>query len=158
MRLGFTTEVNVGVSCPSIMKRIACVFALFLMVLPAIASPQEDAAADAVSTAFLQARQAAHLSKLERMGRNMFRENVCRRDLRLPSGLIDDVIYEASDPAALPEAASRLATRPDAGRVAARFGVGVCVQNAGSKGHPEYSVLIATYESGWTSFLRIFWD
>jgi len=157
-RLGSRPDPNVGVSCPSIMKRIACVFALFVMVLPAIASPQEDAVADAVSTAFLQARQTAHLSKLERMGRNMFHENVCRRDLRLPSGLIGDVLYEASDPAALPVAASRLATRQDVGRAAARFGVGVCMQNTGSHGRPEYSVLIATYESGWISFLRIFWD
>jgi len=143
---------------PSTMKRIACVFAVFLIAFPAIASQQEDAAADAVAMAFLQARQAAHLSTLERIGSNMFRQNVCRRDLRLPSGLIGDVIYEAIDPTALPQAASRLATRPDSGKVAVRFGVGVCMQSADSLGPPKYSVLIATYESGWVSFLRIFWD
>jgi hypothetical protein len=143
---------------PTTMKRIACVFAIVFMAFSAIPSQQEDAAADAVATAFLQARQAAHLSTLERTGGNMFRQNVCRRDLRLPSGLISDVIYETSDPTALPQAASRLATRPDSGKVAARFGLGVCMQSADSLGRPKYSVLIATYESGWASFLRIFWD
>jgi hypothetical protein len=143
---------------PTTMKRIACVFAVFLMTVPAIASQQEDAAADPVATAFLQSRQAARLSPLERMDSNIFRQNVCRRDLRLPSGLIGDVIYETSDPTALPQAASRLATRPDSGKVAARFGIGVCMQSADSLGRPKYSVLIATYESGWVSFLRIFWD
>lgn len=143
---------------PSAMKQIACVFAIVFMAFSAIPSQQEDAAADAVATAFLQARQTAHLSKLERMGSNMFRQNVCRRDLRLPSGLISDVIYEASDPTTLPQAASRLATRPDGGKAAARFGVGVCMQSTDSLGRPKYSVLIATYESGWVSFLRILWD
>jgi hypothetical protein len=137
---------------------IRSVLLVLLIVLPAVASDQEDAAADAVATAFLQARQAALLSKLERMGRNTFREKVCRQDLRFPSGLIKDVVYETSDPAHLPESAERLATGPDSSKVAARFGLGVCVLSSNSPAQPKYSVVIATFESRRTSFWRIFWE
>ncbi len=121
------------------------------------ASPQEDAAADAVATAFMNARQAANLPKLERMGRNNFQEKVCKHDLRFPSGLINDVLYETSDPAQLPESAQNLAISPDTYKTATRFGVGVCLK-PGSPGQPTYSVVIATYESRITSFWRIFWE
>src|ERR1700688_4972928 len=107
---------------------------IFLTVSATAASDQEDAAADSVSAAFLLARQAAHLSKLERMGRNTFREKVCKRDMRFPSGVIDDVRYQTSDPAHIPESAQRLATLPDTSKIAARFGLGVCSVNGGSAG------------------------
>jgi hypothetical protein len=139
-------------------KLIRFTLLIVLIALPVVASDQEDASADAVAKAFLQARQGAHLSKLERMGRNTFREKVCRQDMRLPSGWINDVVYESSDPADLPESAKRLATSPDSSKTAARFGVGVCTQGNSSPGHPKYSVLIATYESPWTSLWRIFWE
>ena len=45
---------------------------IFLIEVPTAASDREDAAVNAVATAFLQVREAAHLSKLERMGRNTF--------------------------------------------------------------------------------------
>jgi hypothetical protein len=131
---------------------------VLLIVIPAVASDQEDAAAGATAKAFLQARQAAHLSKLERMGRNTFRERVCKQDLRFPSGLIKDVAYETSDPARLPESAERLATGPDSSKVAARFGLGVCVLSSSSSGQQKCSVVIATFESRRTSFWRIFWE
>src|SRR5580704_2724991 len=105
---------------------IFCALLMFLVVLPTIATTQENAAADAVAAAFVQARQAAHLSKLERMGRNTFREKVCKQDMRFASGLIESVRYETSDPAQLPESAQRLATAPDTSKTAARFGLGVC--------------------------------
>ena len=140
------------------MKRlIPCALLIFLIALPTIATDQEDAAADAAAAAFAQVRQAAHLSKLERMGRNPFREQVCNQDMRFSSGLINDVRYQTSDPAHIPESAVRLATAPDTGKTAARFGLGVC-SLSGSVGPPEYSVLIATYESRPASFWRIFWD
>jgi hypothetical protein len=131
---------------------------IFLIVVPTVASDQEDVAADAVAAAFLQVRQAAHLSKLERMGRNTFREKVCKDDRRFPSGWINDVLYETSDPAHLPESAQRLATWPDTGKTAARFGLGICLLSSTSSGQRKYTVLIATYESQWTSFWRIFWE
>ena len=137
---------------------ICCTLLIFLTALPAIATDQEDAAADAVAAAFVQARQAAHLSKLERMGRNTFREKVCKQDMRFASGLIKDVRYQTPDPAHIPESAERLATEQYASTVVARFGVGVCALNSNSSGPPKYSVLIATYESRWDSFLRFFWD
>ena len=112
----------------------------------------------AVAAAFVQARQAAHLSKLERMGRNPFREKVCKQDMRFASGLIRDVVYQTSDPAHLPESAQRLATASDTSKTAVRFGLGVCSLNSGSAGQPNYSVVIATYESRAASFWRIFWD
>ena len=133
-------------------------FLVFLVLLPVVASNQEDAAADAVATAFLQARKAAHLSKLERMGKNTFRETVCKQDMRLPSGWINDVTYETFDPADLPESAKQLATTPDTYKIASRLGIGVCMVSGVSPGHPKYSVLIALYESRWTSFWRIFWE
>ncbi len=129
-----------------------------IFAFPTVASEQEDAAADAVTAAFMNARQAARLSKLERMGRNAFREKVCKHDMRFPSGLINDVLYQTSDPAQLPESAQRLATSPDTSKTAARFGVGVCLVKPASLGQPTYSVLIATYESRLTSFWRIFWE
>lgn len=131
---------------------------IFLIVSPTVASDQEDTAADSIAAAFLQARQAAHLSKLERMGRNTFREKVCKQDMRFASGLIIDVVYQTSDPAHIPESAQRLATWPDNSKTAARFGVGVCLLDSSSPGPPKYSILIATYESRWNSFVRFFWD
>jgi len=119
---------------------------------------QDDKAADAVSATFVEARQAAHLSKLEQMDRNPFRQQVCKHDLRLPSGWINDVQYETSDPARLPDSAQRLAKSLDSYKVAARFGVGVCSLGTDSSGHVIYSVLIATYESRWMSFWRILWE
>ena len=136
-------------------KLIACAVLLFF-VLPTFATGQEDAAADAVAAAFLQARQAAHLSKLERMGRNTFREKICKQDMRFASGLIKDVRYQTSDPSELPESAERLATEQFASTVVARFGVGVCALSNSSAGQPKYSVLIATYESRSASFWRFF--
>lgn len=147
-----------GGSIPrSMTKLIFSALLIFLIVVPTAASDQEDAAADAVATAFLQVRQAAHLSKLERMGRNTFREKVCKQDMRFPSGWINDVVYETSDPAHLLESAQRLATWPDSSKTAARFGLGVCLLSS-SSGQAKYSVLIATYESRRTSFWRIFWE
>ena len=91
------------------------------MDLPTFATVEEDIAADAVATAFTQARQAARPSYLERMGRNTFRQQVCRRDMRLSSGWINSVAYRTSDPAQLPESAQRLATSADTYKIAARF-------------------------------------
>lgn len=133
-------------------------FFVFLIVMPTVATDPEDAAADVVSTAFLQVRQAAHLSKLDKMGRNTFREKACKQDLRFPPGLINDVTYETSDPERLPESAQRLATWLDTGKTAARVGLGVCLLDGSAQGRPKFSVFIATYESRWTSFWRIFWD
>jgi hypothetical protein len=126
--------------------------------LVALATQQEDAAADVVAAAFVNVRQSANLSRLERMGKNPFREKVCRHDMRFGSGLIRTVAYETSDLAQLPGSAQRLATSPDSGKTAARFGIGVCFLKNNSLGKPTYSVLIATYESRSTSFWRIFWD
>ncbi len=140
-------------------RYLACVLLVWFgpFCLTTVASQQEDAAADAIATAFLNARQSANLSKLERMGRNTFQEKVCKHDLRFASGLINDVLYETSDPAQLPESAQKLATAPDTTKTATRFGVGVCLK-ASSLGQPTYSVVIATYESRATSFWRIFWE
>lgn len=108
-------------------KNATAVLGAILLIAPvAGTSPRGDSAADAVSTAFVEARQAAHLSKLSQIGRNTFREQVCRHNLRMPSGLIHDAQYQTSDPRRLPEEALRLATSPDGSKVAARFGVGVC--------------------------------
>jgi hypothetical protein len=131
---------------------------IFLVVSPTVATNQEDAAAESVAAAFLQARLVAHLPKLERMGRNAFREKVCKQDMRFASGVINDIVYQTSDPSVLPHSGQELATRPDSGQIAARFGVGVCRLDSGSLGLPRYSVLIATYESRWNSFVRFFWD
>jgi hypothetical protein len=123
------------------------------------AAQEEDRAANSVAAAFIQARDAVHLSKLERMGGNTFREKVCKHDLRFASGLILTAQYQTSDPGNLPEVAQRLALHGDDGyRVTTRFGVGVCANGQDLSGHPVYSVLIATYESRWNSFLRIFWE
>ena len=139
-------------------KLIFSALLIFLTVSATAATDQEDATADSVSAAFLQARQAAHLSKLERMGRNMFRQKVCKQDMRFASGVIDDVVYQTSDPSLLPDSAQRLATWPDSGKIAVRFGVGVCRLDSSALGSPKYSILIVTYESRWTSFTRIFWE
>jgi hypothetical protein len=139
-------------------KLISSALLIVLIVLPVAASDPEDAAADAIASAFLQARQAAHLSKLERMGRNTFREKVCKQDRRFASGLITDVFYQTSDPANLPESTQRLARQPDSSVVASRFGIGVCMLPDVSPGHQKFAVLIALYESRWNSFLRFFWD
>ncbi|HXX28607.1 MAG TPA: hypothetical protein VEI99_09065 [Terriglobales bacterium] len=94
------------------MLKIICSALLsFLTVLVLVASDQEDAASDPVAKGFLQTRQTAHLSPLERMGRNTFREQVCKHDLRFPSAWIQ-VVYETSDPAELPESG------PEAGNMA----------------------------------------
>jgi hypothetical protein len=140
------------------MMKILSMLFCFLIVLSSAASDQEDIAADAVIAAVAQARQAAHLSKLESMGRNTFRQKVCQQDNRMPSGWINSVDYRTSDPSHLPESAQRLATQPDTSKIAARLGVGVCIVPGGSVGQPRYSVLVAIYESRWTSFWRIFWE
>src|SRR5271170_6766888 len=142
------------------MKTLAIIVAFVLLASVAVfASQQEDNAADSVAAAFLQARIAAHLSKLTRIGGNTFREKVCKHDLRFASGLILTVQYQTSDPAQLPEAARRLAIHRDDGyRVTARYGIGVCAAGQDSSGQIVYSVLIATYESRWNSFLRSFWE
>ncbi len=126
--------------------------------VPGFASQQENSAADAVATAFSNARQAAHLPKLRRIEGNRFQQQVCKHDMRFPSGLIEQVTYETSTPTQLPEAAQRLAAKPDSGKTAARFGVGVCLRRTNLHGQPVYSIVIATYESRGTSFWRIFWD
>lgn len=131
---------------------------LLVLCFSSFASQQEDAAANAIAAAFSNARQAAHLSRLQRRGENAFRSQVCRNDMRFPSGLIENVTYETSDPNELPLAAQRLAAKPDNGKTAVRFGIGVCLRKTDSSGHPTYSVVIATYESRRTSFWRIFWD
>jgi hypothetical protein len=123
-------------------------------MLPAAATQEEDVASDAVAVAFMQARDAAHLPKLERMGRNKIRERVCKNDKRFAAGLINSAFYETSNPAELPEAARKLALQKYAVTVPARFAVGVCLSNNSST--PAYSVLIATYESRWNSFWRTF--
>jgi hypothetical protein len=144
----------------SCMKTLTIIVAFVLLAsVTAFASEQEDRAADSVSASFMQSRNAAHFSKLERMGRNTFREKVCKHDLRFASGLIRTAQYQTSDPGPLPEVAQRLAVHPDDGyRVTTRFGVGVCAVGQDSSGQTMYSVLIATYESRWHSFVRIFWD
>jgi hypothetical protein len=129
---------------------------IFLVLLPVAASNQEDAAADAVASAFLQARQAAHLSKLERMGVNTFREKVCKQDMRRPDGWINEADYETFDPADLPESAKQLARTPPTAQIPSRFVIGVCMVNDVSSKSPKYSVAIALYESRWISFWQIF--
>jgi hypothetical protein len=137
-------------------KLILCALLILLAVLPAGATDQEDAAADAVAAAFAQARQAAHLPKLERMGGNKFREKVCKQDMRFASGLIKLVRYETFDPAQIPESAQQLAKETYQSTTPARFGVGVCAAKDSPGGQPKYSVLIATYESRSASFWRTF--
>jgi hypothetical protein len=139
------------------MNKLAATVSL-LLVVPMGATSEEDVVSDAVAAAFVQARQAAHLSKLERMGRNIFREKVCKQDMRFASGLILDVVYQTSDTTHIPESARQLATWPDTGKTAARFGVGVCSLKTTAAGSPQYSVLIATYESRSASSWRFFWD
>ena len=132
---------------------------VLLASIAVLASQQEDTAADSVAAAFMRARDAAHLSKLERMGRNTFREKVCKHDLRFASGLILTAQYQTAEPGHLPEVAQRLAVYQDDGyRVTTRFGVGICVGGQDQSGQTVYSVLIATYESRWNSFLRTFWE
>lgn len=129
-----------------------------LASLAAAGSNPDDTTADAVATAFVDARQSAHLSKLMRIGRNPFGGKICKHDMRMPSGLIEDVLYETSDPVRLPDAAQKLATSRDIYRVTARFGVGACSLGSDASGKAHYTVFIATYESRWTSFWRIFWE
>jgi hypothetical protein len=79
--------------------------------------------------------------------------------MRFASGVILTAQYQTSDPSHLPDVAQQLAVHPDDGyRVTTRFGVGVCAVGQDPSGKPTYSVLIATYESHWNSFLRIFWE
>jgi len=137
------------------MQRVISLISVFLLVvMPAEANHEEDVASDAVAAAFMQARQAAHLPKLERIGRNKFREKVCKNDKRFAAGLINTAVYETSEPAELSEAARKLAVQKYEVTVPARFGVGVCLSK--NSGTPRYSVLIATYESRWNSFWRTF--
>jgi hypothetical protein len=131
---------------------------LLLASMVVFASQQEDGAADSVAAAFVQARDTAHLSKLRRMGENTFREKVCKHDLRFASGVILTARYETSDPGHLPEVAQQLAVHLDVYRVTSRFGVGACAIGQEPSGKTVYSVLIATYESPWNSFLRFFWE
>jgi type II secretory pathway pseudopilin PulG len=142
------------------MKTLVVIAALVLLASMAVfASQQEDRAADSVAAAFVQARDAARLSKLERMDGNTFREKVCTHDLRFASGVILTAQYQTSDPGNLPEVAQQLAVHPDDGyRVTNRFGVGACAVGQEPSGKTVYSVLIATYESPWNSFLRFFWE
>jgi hypothetical protein len=137
---------------------LVLVFAVVVVVIAFAADPQ-DVAADALAKAFTSTRLAAHLPPLGRMGRNTFGDKVCQHDFRMPSGNIDLVRYETSDPSQLPEAAQKLAIRPDDGyRKVVRYGIGVCVLATSAGGSPRFSVLIATYESRWESFVRIFWE
>lgn len=134
------------------------VFAVAAVAIAFAANPK-DAAADAVAKAFTSARLAAHLPPLSRMGGNRFGEKVCQHDFRMPSGNIDLVRYETSNSSQLPETAQKLALRPDNGyRKAVRYGVGVCALTTAAGGSARFSVLIATYESRWQSFVRIFWE
>jgi hypothetical protein len=138
--------------------RLVLFFAL-LAAVAALAANARDVAADTVANVFANTRLAAHLSPLSRMGRNTFEDKVCQHDLRMPSGNIDLVRYETSDLSQLPEAAQKLAVAPDDRyRKAVRYGVGVCVLATPAGGAPRFSVLIATYESRWESFVRIFWE
>jgi hypothetical protein len=142
------------------MKTFVVIGAFVLLASTAVfASQQEDRAADSVAAAFVQARDAARLSKLGRLDGNTFREKVCKHDLRFASGIILTAQYQTSDPGHLPEVAQRLAVHPDDGyRVTTRFGVGACAVGQEPSGSTVYSVLIATYESRWNSFLRFFWE
>lgn len=142
------------------MKTFVVIGAFVLLASMAVfASQQEDRAADSVAAAFVQARDAAHLSKLGRMDGNTFREKVCKDDLRFASGVILTAQYQTSDPGHLPEIAQHLAVHPDDGyRVTTRFGVGACTIGQEASGKTVYSVLIATYESRWNSFVRFFWE
>jgi hypothetical protein len=134
------------------------VFTLVVVII-AFAANSQDVAADAVAKAFASTRLGAHLPPLSRMGRNTFADKVCHHDFRMPSGDIDLVRYETSDPSELPEPAQKLAIRPDDGyRKAVRYGIGVCVLDTAAGGSPKFSVLIATYESRWENFVRIFWE
>jgi hypothetical protein len=135
-------------------KAIVFVSVFLTLVAPVVANRQEDVASDIVATAFAQAREAAHLPKLARIGRNTFRQKVCKNDKRFAAGLISTAVYETSDPAQLSEEAKKLAVQRYAVTVPARFGVGVCLSD--NSGTPTYSVLIATYESRWNSFWRTF--
>jgi hypothetical protein len=141
----------------TLFRCLACALIIAAAGCLSAASPQEDAAADAVAMAFMNARQAAGLPKLERMGRNTFREKACKHDLRFPSGLIHNVVYETADAAQLPESAQRLAIALDTYWTTARFAIGVCLKTNAS-GQPTYSVIAATYESRITSFFRLFWE
>lgn len=134
------------------------VFVLVAAVIAFAANPQ-DVTADTVARAFTEARLAAHLTPLSRMGRNTFADRVCHHDFRMSSGNIDLVRYETSDPSQLPESAEKFATERDDGyRRAVRYGIGVCVLDRVAGGGPKFSVLIATYKSRWQSFVRIFWE
>jgi len=78
----------------------------------------------------------------------MLRNKVCQHDFQIPSGNIDLVRSETSDPSLLPGAAQKLAIRPDAGYCkAVRYGIGVCALATSTGSSPRFSVLIATYES-----------
>jgi hypothetical protein len=142
------------------MKTLVVIGAFVLLAsMVVFASQHEDKVADSVAAAFVQARDAAHLSTLKRMDGNIFREKVCKHDLRFASGVILTTQYKTSDPSHLPEVAQQLAVHLDDGyRVTTRFGVGACAVGQESSGKNVYSVLIATYESPWNSFLRFFWE
>jgi hypothetical protein len=81
---------------------LGAAFVLFACIA-VFASHQENRAADSVAAAFMQAREAAHLPKLKRMGGNTFREKVCKNDLRFASGLILTAQYQTSTPDVCPK-------------------------------------------------------
>lgn len=142
---------------PADMKKwTACILVLLFAAVFAGATAPEDAASDAVAAAFAQARQQAHLPVLKRMGRNKFREKICKQDMRFAAGLIETVRYETDDPARLPDSAQKLATQKYLGTIPVRFGVGVCAEPGGAADQPNFSVVIATYESRSASFWRTF--
>jgi hypothetical protein len=134
---------------------ISLILLFSLLVIPAFANLREDAAADAVAAAFVRARQDAKRPELERMGRNKFREKICKKDFRFAAGLISDVKYETSAPGDLPDSARELAAWNHSGAVAARFGVGVCEVDGAASGK-KFAVIIVLYESRWESFWRAF--
>lgn len=142
----------------AVYRVIATVLLLICVVGGSLAQKPDDKAANDVASAFVSARQPAHLSRLNRMDTNPFGEKVCQKDLRMPSGLINDVQYTTIDPSQLPPDAEKFATAQDTYKAAVRFGVGVCSLGPDQTGKNKYSVLIATYESRWTSFWRIFWE
>jgi len=150
------------------MKRVICTAILCAVpcILPAqtsssrLAANPQDVTADVIANAFTDAQLAAHLAPLNRMGRNIFGDKVCKDDLRMPSGLIDLAKYETSDPLRLPEAAQRLAMYQNSkgSRRAVRYGVGVCSLLTSAGANATFAVVIAIYESRWDSFVRIFWE
>jgi membrane protein YdbS with pleckstrin-like domain len=78
-------------------KLIVLALLIFVAAVYAVATLEEDAASDTVAAAFVQTRQTAHLSNLKRMRRKVFREQVCKDDMRFASGVIENVVYQTVD-------------------------------------------------------------